>query len=68
MSVATKTYIDNLRENRWEIDETLESHILAKCSEEPYPHVWSDQDLHEQVRKLVNDYDAKLPPNPDPIF
>jgi len=68
MSVATKAYIDNLRENRWEIDETLESLILAKFSEEPYPHVWSDQDLHEQVRKLVNDYNAQLPPKSSPVF
>jgi len=68
MSVASKTYIDNLRENRWEIDETLESLILAKFSKEPYPHVWSDQDLYEQIRKLVNDYNAKLPSKPLPVF
>jgi hypothetical protein len=68
MSVASKEYIEELRRgNRWRIDETLEAMILEEFSEEPYPHSWTDQDLYEQIRKLVMNYNASLPPEPLPF-
>ena len=59
MAVATKEYIESLRESRWVITKELEALILAEFSEEPDPHGWTDQDLYEQVRKIVNEYNAK---------
>lgn len=62
MATISKAYIRQLRENsRWRITAELEARLLAEFTEEPYPHVWSDQDLYEQVRRYVGDYNAKFP-------
>jgi len=53
----TKDMIDKLRfAGRIEIDETLEARLVERFREEPYPETYSEQDLHEQVRKYVNYY------------
>ena len=65
---ATKRYINRLRNNcRMAIDQALELYILSEYEEEPFPFVWSDQDLYEQIRKLVityNDGGLIIPPIP----
>ena len=65
---ATKRYINQLRhECRMDIDKALEMYILSQYEEEPFPFVWTEQDLHEQIRKLViayNDGRLSIPPIP----
>ena len=39
------------------IDKTLETYLLATYEEEPFPYEWSEQDLYEQVRKLIFQYE-----------
>lgn len=52
--IATKEYITNLRQtSRMSIDASLEAYILAEYGENPFPDTWSEQDLYEQIRKLV---------------
>jgi hypothetical protein len=38
---------------RMEIDDELENRLLQQFGSEPHPHVYTEQDLHEQVRKIV---------------
>ena len=38
------------------IDKPLEEYLLATYEEDPFPHEWSEQDLYEQVRKLIFQY------------
>jgi len=38
------------------IDKDLEALILRKYGTEPYPHTYTEQDLYEQIRKLVMRY------------
>jgi hypothetical protein len=39
-----------------DIDNNLEALILQKYGTEPYPHTYTEQDLYEQIRKLVMRY------------
>lgn len=53
----TRTMIDRLRfPGRMEIDDELEHLLLQQFGNEPHPHVYSEQDLQEQVRKFVMRY------------
>jgi hypothetical protein len=57
--VATRRLIRELREaGRMRIDSDLEALILERLGSEPYPHSYTEQDLLEQIRKLVNHYGA----------
>ena len=38
------------------IDKSLEEYLLAAYEEEPFPYEWSEQDLYEQIRKLMLQY------------
>lgn len=38
------------------IDKPLEEYLLATYNEEPFPYEWSEQDLYEQIRKLIFQY------------
>jgi hypothetical protein len=54
---ATKRYVNHLRNKCFfYIDEALERYILSIYEEEPFPNEWSEQDLYEQIRKLVCAY------------
>lgn len=49
------------------IDKPLEAYLLATYEEEPFPYQWSEQDLYEQIRKLIYRYeqgtlDVSVPP------
>ena len=37
----------------WHFDEQLEKILLMQLGTEPHPHVYTEQDLHEQSRKLI---------------
>lgn len=39
------------------IDKPLETYLLATYDEEPFPYTWSEQDLYEQIRKLIFQYE-----------
>ena len=50
----TKDMIDRLRfPGRMDIDGELETLLLLRFGTEPHPCEYSEQDLHDQVRKLV---------------
>lgn len=38
------------------IDKPFEEYLLATYEEEPFPNEWSEQDLYEQIRKLILQY------------
>ena len=53
---ATPRHIRRLREeSRLRIDENLEALILKRFGTEPYPRRYTEQDLSEQIRKLVSE-------------
>ena len=57
MMTLTKDMIDRIRfAGRIEIDAALETRLLERFGEEPYPETYSEQGLHEQVRKYVHRY------------
>jgi chromosomal replication initiation ATPase DnaA len=39
------------------IDKPLETYLLATYEEEQFPNEWSEQDLYEQIRKLIFKYE-----------
>ncbi len=55
--VATSQMIQDLRIHaRKKIDSELEALILEQLGSEPYPHTYSEQDIHEQMRKIMQKY------------
>ena len=38
------------------IDECLEHILLKQLGTEPYPHVYTEQDIYEQSRKMILRY------------
>ena len=48
----TPKMIDQMRPY-WNIDERLEKTLLERLGSEPYPHTYTEQDLHEQSRKMI---------------
>lgn len=59
--IMTKKKLRNLCESmHWWISPELESKILADFGEEPIPYEWSEQDLFEQIRKLVSHEQSQI--------
>ncbi|MCF7929050.1 MAG: hypothetical protein K9L68_09270 [Spirochaetales bacterium] len=58
--VATPKLIQEVRENnrRVKINDELEALILEQLGSEPYPHTYSEQDIHEQMRKIIREYNV----------
>jgi hypothetical protein len=57
---ATARFVRELREKaRMRIDEDLEALILKRFGAEPSPYSYTEQDLFEQIRKLVIDYNKE---------
>lgn len=44
----------------WRIDEQLEQMLLKQLGSEPYPYLYTEQDLHEQSRKMIMRYNESL--------
>ena len=66
---ATRTLVRQLREEaRMRIDEDLEALILERLGNEPHPHTYTEQDLLEQVRKLVIDHNREHELPLDEVF
>jgi len=52
--IATKGYIQELREKSgFNISKEQEKLILGKLGEEPEPEEYTEQDLFEQIRKMI---------------
>jgi hypothetical protein len=59
--ILTSKMITNLRyQCRLTIDKGLEASLLRQFGVEPYPNEYSEQDLHEQVRKAVIQHNSLL--------
>lgn len=59
--ILTRKMIANLCfQWRLSIDAELETSLLCQYGVEPYPHEYSEQDLHEQVRKAINKHNSLL--------
>ena len=57
--ILTKSYIRHLRtEGRLTIPQELEEILLDRLGVEPAPYSYSEQDLAEQTRKLINRYET----------
>lgn len=57
--VVTSEMIQDLRIHaRKKINEELEALILDQLGSEPYPHTYSEQDIYEQMRKIIRDYNV----------
>jgi hypothetical protein len=57
---ATPRMIRKLREQgRIPIDRELEALILQEYGTEPYPQIYTEQDLYEQIRKLIMRYNRE---------
>jgi hypothetical protein len=55
--VATPQMIQDLRIHaRKKIDSELEALILEQLGSEPYPYTYSEQDIYEQMRKIIQKY------------
>ena len=55
--IVTKAYLQKLQQRyQFEIDAPLAMYLLAEYEVEPFPHEYSEQDLHEQIRRLVDQY------------
>jgi hypothetical protein len=53
--IATRAMIASLRvHGRQRIDRDLETLILTQFGTEPLPNEYSEQDLYEQIRKLID--------------
>lgn len=58
--IMTRERIERLRfDSRLHINAELEELILAQLGEEPEPYEYTEQDLHEQTRKLINRYNEE---------
>lgn len=55
----TRIQIDRMRAaGRLHIDDDLAEMVIAQYGSEPEPYEYSEQDLHEQVRKMIERYSA----------
>ena len=56
MTITAKM-IDEMRlYGNTSIDENLEALLLQQYGTEPFPHTYTEQDLHEQTRKFIAQY------------
>lgn len=54
--IVDNKYIEKLRRNRIEVSQELEDILIDRMGEEPEPYTFSEQDLHEQTRKILQRY------------
>jgi len=62
--ILTRKMIDEMRRHS-RIDECLEHILLKRLGTEPYPHVFTEQDIYEQCRKMIQRYNAGKSPVED---
>ena len=55
--VVTPEIIEDLRiHGRKKINSELEALILEQLGSDPYPYAYSEQDIYEQMRKIIQNY------------
>lgn len=55
--ILTRSYLIHIKQYYGiYIDEALAKYLLTRYEEEPFPYEYSEQDLYEQIRKLVYQY------------
>lgn len=55
--IVDKKYVQKLRTSgRRDIPVELEEILIERFGEEPYPETYTEQDLYEQTRKVINRY------------
>jgi len=58
--VLTRKMINEARSyGRVKISNELEVLLLTELGQEPLPHTYSEQDIHEQMRKMIQDYNNR---------
>ncbi len=58
--ILTRKMIDNIRvSKRMAITGELEDRLLQEFGTEPQPYEYSEQDLHEQVRKYIASFEKE---------
>lgn len=59
--IADTEFINYLRQRyHMNIPEELEAFLLEEYNEEPFPYEYTEQDLYEQIRKMVMNYHKGL--------
>ena len=55
--IVDNKYVQRLRTSGGcDIPLELEEILIQRFGEEPYPHTYTEQDLYEQTRKVINRY------------
>lgn len=54
--IVDSKYVEELRRNRIDIPQELEDILLDRLGDEPESYSYSEQDLYEQARKIVQRY------------
>jgi len=62
MTVTVKFLNEIFRQMGYRIDKPLESYLLDTYREEPFPYEWTEQDLYEQIRKIIHQYNQGMLP------
>lgn len=57
MTLTNKFLNEMFRQWGDSIDEPFGTYLLAMYEEDPFPNEWSEQDLYEQIRKLIFQYE-----------
>lgn len=57
MTLTNKFLNEMFRQWGDRIDKPLGTYLLATYEEDPFPNQWSEQDLYEQIRKLMLQYE-----------
>lgn len=54
--IVDKKYVDDLREHSFlKISQEMENKILEKFGKEPDTNDYTEQDIYEQIRKIIQD-------------
>ena len=57
--ILTRNMINQMRLYS-RIDDTLEQMLLDQLGTEPYPHMYTEQDIYEQSRKMILQYNENM--------
>ncbi len=55
--IVDRKYVQSIRTHgQKDIPAEIEAILIKRFGKEPYPHTYSEQDLYEQTRKVINRY------------
>jgi len=64
--ILTPVIINQMR-RYWPIDARLERMLLEQLGAEPYPHSYTEEDIHEQSRKMIDRYNESSTATTTPL-